>query len=283
MAWRRLTSIGGFIADSEGSDFRCTIGQAGWEDGAPVRAEIAEKAQQDGGWDATPYFGPRVITHVGEVDQGSRADALAVQDELLALRPATLHEYMVDDPYLGVRSATVRVTQSAVVEWVSPVRFRYTIGLTAPDPFKYGPPTFAQATLAGTVAGAGMTFPLAFPLDFGVPAGVTPGALSLSNAGTASYFPRLRIDGPVLNPVVTLTETGDQIRYSGSVLAGQWLDIDPARRRVLLNGLVSQRHLVTFTGNWLAVPVGGGSLSWTADTADPSATLSCWAFEGVYS
>ena len=123
---------------------------------------------------------------------------------------------------------------------------------------------------------------MAFPLDFGVPAGVTPGALSLTNDGTASYYPRLRIDGPVPNPVVSLAETGDQIAYSGTVAAGQWLDIDCSRRRVLLNGQVSVRHLVSAVGNWCAVPIGGGSLSWTADAADPAATLSAWAYEGAW-
>lgn len=124
---------------------------------------------------------------------------------------------------------------------------------------------------------------LQYPLDYGVPAGQTPGSISVGNTGTATYWPRLRIDGPVTNPVVTCNETGDQIRYTGSVLAGQWLDVDTTNRRVLLNGQVSVRRNVTSSGNWLAVPQGGASISWAADTVDPAAQLSVWSYEGAWS
>ena len=123
-----------------------------------------------------------------------------------------------------------------------------------------------------------------WPTDWGIPEGVTPGAVSVPNAGTAAYWPRLRIDGPVLNPVVTLMETGAWVRINGAILAGQWVDMDMANRRVLLQGQVSIRHWpVTFSGNWLAVPVGSGSITWTADTADPAALLHVFGHERAVS
>jgi hypothetical protein len=106
--------------------------------------------------------------------------------------------------------------------------------------------------------------------------------VSLENAGTASYHPRLRIDGMVANPVVQMVETGAWVRFYGTVAAGQWLDFDLGRRRVLLNGQVSQRNRVTFGGDWLAVPVGGGTVSWTADSYDSSHELSVWGYEGAW-
>ena len=159
----------------------------------------------------------------------------------------------------------------------------WSVTLAAPDPLLYGPPTYGSAGLASATPGAGLLYPLAYPLDYGLPPGVTPGAVSVPNAGTAAYWPRLRIDGPVLNPVVTLVESGAWVRYNGSLLAGQWLDWDMANRRVLLQGQVSVRQRVTSSGNWLAVPVGGGSVVWTADTADPAALLSVWGFERAVS
>ncbi len=83
-------------------------------------------------------------------------------------------------------------------------------------------------------------------------------------------------------PVVSLVETGDWIRYGGDVLAGQWLDVDCGNRRVLLSGQVSVRQRVSSSGSWLAVPPGGGSVSWTADAADPGASLGVWAYEGAW-
>jgi hypothetical protein len=113
---------------------------------------------------------------------------------------------------------------------------------------------------------------------------VTPGSVSVPNAGTAAYWPTARIDGPVINPRVTLNETGDWVRVARSVAAGQWLEVDFANRRVLLNGIptLSMASVTTFSGRWLAVPVGGGSISWAADSADPAALLTINGFEGAY-
>lgn len=282
--WRRAVAIGDFVADSDGSDFRATQSLAGWEDSAPVRVDIQDRSQQDGGWDAMGNYGARIISHEGVVEQPSRAEALVVLDALQALAPHTTHEFLVDDPNIGVRSATVRVMQGAAVEWAAPHRFRYTIQLVAPDPLKYGPAVFATTTLAASAGGTGLVFPLAFPLDFGVPPGVTPGAIALANAGSASYFPRLRIDGPVTNPVVMLVETGDFVRFNGTVAAGQHLDINwgVPRRVTIGDNPVSMRHKVTYSGNWLAVPAGGGSLTWSADSFGDGHQLSAWGYEGAW-
>jgi len=276
-------AIGSFVADNDSaSDFRVTANVKGWADAPEVRSGIASKAQQDGGWDASGYFDSRSVTVEGAVVQPTAADAADVADSLTALSLRSLHELVVDSDAVGPRSALVRVTQGAALEWVGDRAFTYAITVTAPDPLKYGPPTFTSTTLAGSAGGTGLTYPLTYPLSYGLAPGVTPGAATVPNAGTAAYWPRLRIDGPVPNPRVTLVETGDSIRYAGTLAAGQWLDIDCANRRVLLNGQVSVRHLVSSSGSWLAIPVGGGSVSWTADAADPNAELSVWGYEGAW-
>lgn len=282
VAWPNRVSIGDFVGDLDGSDWRGTLSMAGWTDAPSVRPSIADRAQQDGGWDASGFYGARVVTISGTVDQTTAAAAKAVADSLTALSPRSSHELIVDHSAIGPRSAMVRVSKGAVLEWSGPNRFRYTIELTAPDPLKYGAPAIGSTSLASTAGGTGRTWPRVWPTDYGVPAGVTPGAVAVANAGTATYWTRLRIDGPVPNPTVTLVETGDWIKYTGTVAAGQWLDVDTANRRVLLNGQVSVRHLVSDSGNWLGVPPGGGSIRISADAADPAASLSVWSYEGAW-
>jgi Phage tail protein len=275
-------SIGGFVADITAYP-RITCTLKGWTDGAPVAPGMVDKAQQDGGWDGTGFLRPRAVTLSGDVLAASRADALSVADELTSLIPQASYQLTVeDDPAVGARSAMVRVTTAPVMSWRSAVSFAYEVTVTAPDPLKYGAPTFASTTLAVTGGGTGLTYPLAYPLDYGQVPGVIPGAVSLANDGTAAYWPRLRIDGPVPNPTISLVETGDWVHFEGTVGAGQWLDIDCANRRVLLNGQVSVRAAVSSSGSWLAVPPGGGSVSWTADAADPAATLSVWGYQGAW-
>ena len=286
--WPNRVAVGGFVADVDSSgDFRIVTKLTGWEDSAPVRASGEPKSQQDGDWDAAPFLGSRVVGIEGAVSQDSPAAALAVADELTGLQVGQVYTFTVDNEAIGPRSAAVRIEVGAVLEWLDDLAFTYTMQVKAADPRKYGPETFASTPLSNAAGGTGLLYPLAFPLDYGVAPGVTPGAITLSNAGTAAYWPRLRIDGPVPNPTVTLVETGDTLRFNGTVAAGQWLDIDTANRRVLLRGSqdspgVSQRHLVSASGRWLAIPVGGGSLRWTADAADPAASLSAWGYEGAW-
>lgn len=245
-----------------------------------LRRQRDSRSQQDGDWPSMGHAQGRDVTVGGQIVYSSVYDATLERRQMLALGGAGLSELIVQDA-LGSLSAMVEI-DSLVLSPVRDAMVSFTFGLHSPDPLLYGPPTFASTTLASTAAGTGLTYPLAYPLDYGVPAGVTPGALTLPNAGTAAYWPVLRIDGPVPSPAVTLVETGDTIRVGVDVAAGQWLDIDCANRRILLNGVLSVRTHVTYSGSWLAVPVGGGSLTWTADAADPAAMLSAWGHESAW-
>lgn len=276
-------AVGSFVADADGDgDFRVVEKLSGWWDGAQARSALTARAQQDGAWDATGLSGARVISVEGFVARGTATDAASTAAELTSLHPRSAYDFVVDSDAVGTMSSTVRVTGAPVVDWVDDFSFTYTVQVTAPDPLKYGPEAYASTGLSG-VAGTGFQWPLAWPLNWGVPAGQTPGSIPVPNAGTAAYWPTIRIDGPVDTPVITLNETGDWVRFGGTLLAGQYLDIDCASRRVLLNGQVSQAPKVTFSGRFLAVPVGGGSLSWNANSADPAALLSVTAREGAWS
>lgn len=251
----------------------------GWY-GRTTRRDLQDKAQQDGAWPSTGHdTAPQIIVR-GVALFSDAATCKQAARTLTVAGGNGLTEMMVEDS-LGALTRMVEL-DGCTVSPVNQLEFGWSLQVTAPDPLLYGPPTFDSTTLASTAAGAGLTYPLTYPLDYGVAPGVTPGAVTLSNEGTHAYWPRLRIDGPVPNPVVTLVETGDWIRYGGTVLAGQWLDVDCANRRVLLNGQVSVRQAVTSAGSWLAVPVGGGSVSWTADAADPAASLGVWGYQGAW-
>lgn len=246
-----------------------------------VRRTRTSRGTQDGDWPSQGQNAGRDITVSGQVEYGTDAATAALERrQMVALGGKGLAGFVVEDA-LGPLSALVEVDSIAC----TPIRdglISWAMALHAPDPLVYGPALFASTGLGAAAGGAGLVFPMAFPLDFGLAPGVTPGSLILPNAGTATYWPRLRIDGPTVNPVVTLNETGDTVRYGGTLAAGQYLDIDLGNRKVLLQGLVSVMPAVTFTGNWLGVPEGGGSLSWSADTADPAALLSAWFYESAW-
>jgi len=282
--WPNVVTLGGVLLDvDDGTSFRVVGDIPGWDDAPDIRDGLTSKTQQDGAWDGTGFYDARVVNLTGLVDEASPQAAYGVQRALSALRPQSVHELVVVNAAIGTLSAMVRVAVGVKLAWIGDCAFEYTLTVTALDALKYGPQTFATATLSTATPGAGKVYPVAYPVDYGIAPGVTPGAVLVANDGTASYWPRLRILGPVVNPVVTLVESGAWVRYTGSLLAGQWLDIDLANRRVLLQGQVSVRQKVSSGGDWLAVSPGGGSVTWSADTADPAALLSVWSYEGSWS
>jgi hypothetical protein len=262
--------------DAAGGLWRVT-GLKGWYDGAQDRHDRLSKAQQDGSWPSTGHSDDIPISVSGTA---RFADPVAAKLAARQFRTVGGHgttEMVVIDAAGALSAGVERDGKS--VDWVNHFMFTWSLLLTATDPLFYGAPTYATATLSTSTPGAGKVYPVAYPLDYGIAPGVTPGAVSVANAGTAAYWPRLRTDGPVLNPVVSLVESGAWVRYTGSLLAGQWLDWDLANRRVLLQGQVSVRQSVSSAGDWLSVPPGGGSVTWSADTADPAALLSVWGYE----
>lgn len=290
MGWRRAVSVGPFLADSDGGDFRVTTNLTGWYGNTNIKGAVTDRAQQDGGLDGSGLSGPRLISLTGRVEQSSRSAALAVADEISALTPHESYEFIVDEPATGPRSATVRLTGLGDLEWASPSGFTYSMQLTAPDMLKYGPAWFGTATLASTAAGAGRLWPRVWPRDWGVPAGVTPGAISVPNAGTAPYWTKIRIDGPVTNPVIRAQETGDSIRLiqpdgeDVTITSGQWFDLDTGQRHVTFGANANDvRYLADVSGAWLAVPPGGVTLTFEADAGTSETTLTVFGYEGAWS
>jgi len=257
----------------------------GWHDGPPMRTARPQKAQQAGSWGATGHAGERIMTFRGKALAASTAAMEAAARRLAAVLASGGMGELVGSSDYGTLSASVTLEDAPQFDPLTDRIGAWQLTLAAPDPLLYGPPTYGSASLASSTPGAGRVWPREWPTDWGIAPGTTPGAVSPApaNAGTAAYWPRLRIDGPVLNPVVTLMETGAWVRYNGELLAGQWLDWDMANRRVLLQGQVSVREKVTSSGNWLAIPVSGASITWTADTADPAALLSVWGYERAVS
>ncbi|GAA2037335.1 hypothetical protein GCM10009740_31380 [Terrabacter terrae] len=247
-----------------------------------LRRNRQPRAGQSGNWPSAGNIDGKTVTIKGQAIYPTAAGAARERRLVMALGGRDLSELTIEDA-AGQLTAFVE-TDAIDVKPVRDTMLTFTITVHAPDATLYGPQAFAQAPFASTSAGAGLTYPLTYPLDYGVPAGVTPGSVTVANDGTTAYWPRVRIDGPVTNPAVSLVETGDTIRYRGTVPAGQHLDLDcPNRRATIGDNPASVRRWVSAVGNWLAVPPGGASIAATADSAGPAASFSVWSYEGACS
>jgi hypothetical protein len=113
----------------------------------------------------------------------------------------------------------------------------------------------------------GLTVP--FTVPFVIDAVVTSGRATITNSGTARTGLVLRIDGPVVQPRVTLD--GQVLRFNGTLTAGQWLDIDTKARTAYLQGTVSRRGAVS--GEWFLLQPGSSEIAFDAAAYDAAATL----------
>jgi hypothetical protein len=101
---------------------------------------------------------------------------------------------------------------------------RTAIELVAPDPTFYDP-TAHVVTITNTSFGSGMPVPLPVPFSVG------PSTMSVSQAiaydGDWLTYPVLRLIGPLTDPVVRNTTTGEILDFTGATInAGDFWDID---------------------------------------------------------
>lgn len=117
----------------------------------------------------------------------------------------------------------------------------------APDPRRYSADLTSQSTGLPVQQG-GLTFPATFPAT--IDGTLVSGRLSLTNSGLAPAPLTLRIDGPVVNPIVLIRRPDrvvQSIEFTVTLLAGQFLQITTSNHLALINGLAqsNQRGQVT--------------------------------------
>lgn len=254
-------------------------GLTGWH-AVNKRRDRQEKVGQSGAFVSAGQTASLPVTIHGRAVYPTAEAAATERRELLALASDEAPLTVVDATGEGTRLVE---TDTLVVSPVMDRQITFDIVVTATDPLLYGPAWFGSTTLAGSAVGTGRVWSRVWPRDWGVPAGVTPGAITVPNAGLAPYWTRLRIDGPVTSPVVRCVETGDWVKVDATIVASQWVDVDSGERHVTYGANADDlRYLTDAGGGWLAVPPGGATFTFEADSADPAASLTVYGFEGAW-
>lgn len=144
------------------------------------------------------------------------------------------------------------------------------IEFAASDPRIYD--NAEQTASVGIEAGSGgLEFPLEFPIVFGT-AG-TSNTIDAVNAGTFESRPLARIDGPATNPSIENLTTGQLLRFTGDIPAGDYLAVDFAERTVLLNGTASRYSWVNDPDQWWTLVPGTNEVRFSAASSAGGALL----------
>jgi hypothetical protein len=259
--------------DDAGVEWRLTDVQ-GWfgRAGVGVRTARDDRPGRHGQLRGPAYRTERVIS-LGGVARAPDATTLDVAGDLFAAicdNDDVLHTLVGTDASGIAKQAAVELNAESKFEHQTDTVAAWQLQFAAPDPLRYAvTPSTGNCGLATT--SGGLAFPLTFPLDFGPGAG--GGTLLLLNAGNTTTWPVWTITGPVTNPVILNTATGERLALSLTIDAGQQLTLDTDARTVILQGVASRRGSLAATSTWFPLKKGATAVAFQAASYDPAVSL----------
>lgn len=292
-------AIGSWAAGSAGFDvvdingtawgFR-TGGTSGIFDGPPVTINHTNYPNEDGGFRSQNFRPPKTYVFNGWAAGSTLAGAIASRRSFVGMLGGGGQQVMTVTDMDGlVLTATIEI---ADVPKTTPgqMQFDWQLTVVANDPYMYGVPVVYNTGLPSAASGIDWTGAGAGGIDWtgGSLGGITWGSVSsngiitMINSGTQKAWPTFTITagagGPLTNPAVVNSATGETLFYTGTLNVGDTLVItsNPRKRSVLLNG-TSYARLLTISqffsianGATVTVQFQGSS---AATTAQLSAAL----------
>lgn len=148
-----------------------------------------------------------------------------------------------------------------------------TFQLFATDPRIYDNAESFRILTLPAASGTGLTWPLTWPLSWGI---AQSDSQFITNDGNFDAPVSIRIDGPVLNPRIENLTLGKTIELDIDVAVGDYLDIDPDARTVLLNGTASRYSSLTQASQWWLLEPGPNEVRFRAATATAATMTLTW-------
>lgn len=220
-------------------------------DGADVRENAADIVEGDGGIHDNFYAGRRSVVFSGLI--WPEPDMEAVNRRINALLRATnalREDGIVRWQESGEdfqRRLTWRRQQKPAITGRRPKAFQ--VALVSADHRIFSDEEHSLSVLGTAGEENGFGFNLGFDLSFG--GGGVVGQLLIDNAGDAYTPPRLKVSGPVTNPIISNVTTGEEIRLIYTLAEGEYLEIDTRSDdvAVLLNGVTDRYSALDFVNS----------------------------------
>lgn len=227
------------------------------------------RAWFDGSYETRGRYSSRTFTLAGSFIPRSPKDVAGARDRLIRAVNLCHHGgwFMTHETLDGARQ-----TKGAKV-WLAgqPLiatngangKTDFSIALRAPDSLKYGikdakPPGYNSNRLLTTSSSyPERPYPKSYPWKY--PDAVFGSTnVTLFNEGNASSWPIIRLAGPTNGAVNVFNEnTGQQLRITRKLYAGEILEIDCFTRQVTLNGQGNFRFYLDIDVDWLMLQPGG--------------------------
>jgi hypothetical protein len=234
----------------------------------PVRLSSFNLAGQDFGRHVASFYGIRRYA----LDILVIGDSIADFAERRKAIHAAFHRLLEEQPVAFTLTDGSEVTLISVFVSIDfalkagqPTAAQAHVELEAAYPFF----TAAEASLViltlGTTGGG--TVPATVPMALNADA--LSSAIA-ANPGNAVAQPRLRLNGPITNPTVRNLSTGQELRFTITLGAGEYLDVDIQARTVVDQS--GTNRFATASGDWWGLEPGDNVLALLADSNDPTST-----------
>jgi hypothetical protein len=127
-------------------------------------------------------------------------------------------------------------------------------------------------------AALGRTYNKTFNYTYG--GGSSSVTTTINNIGWATTYPTITIQGPITNPVIGNTTTGNTLNFTGTYSALDVLEIDLYNQLITLNGVAARNLLVS--GTWFAAPPGNSNFFFTGTSTLAGTTQATVSWYSAY-
>ena len=222
-----------------------------------LRVQDSDRGYQDGMFSGRDFFSGRTITVTIQILSGN---GLTAQANYNLLRAALQPQQTGTTPLQFQLSAgeNLQFINARVRKAISTIDPDYTYGkikaqfdFFCPD-FRYYDNTTQTATMAVTQP-LGRIYNRTYNLTFG--GGSQTQTATITNNGDTTTYPIITIYGPITNPVVGSTTSGQNLSFNYTMIQSDIISIDLQNKTVLLNGNPA-RNLLLGSSQWFAAPPG---------------------------
>jgi hypothetical protein len=261
----------------------------GWRSGAAPRPARSDRATASGQFRRPNYRTGLVVSWQGHCFAPTAMARAQAERKLATIGadPQSLFEVRGTDS-VGTLFSLMEMDAALLIEPLSLTDFGFSFQFASPDPRRYVPDTTIGGT-TGLVSGSGgLDWSTGGGLNWSTGGGLnwgtvgSTGLITFVNTGTAATDPVFTLSSPtgtLVNPVITMQSTGKQLRYNGTLNAGDTLVITTSafNRSVILNGSTDVRVRMNIA-QWFQIPVGTSTIVFTADNVNAAATLTGSAY-----
>lgn len=229
-----------------------------------IRNQDDNRGYNDGMFSGRDFLAGRTISIIfqtfGNINGSAQTNYNTIQSVLLPQTSGTTPLYFklpnspTQEQFINARVRALRTTLDP----------NYTYGMITsqveffcPNPVYYN--NNLQTAVMAISPALGRTYNKTFDYTYG--GGSATVTTTIQNIGWTTTYPTITITGPITNPIVGNSTTGNTMYFTGTYSSSDVLVIDLYNKLITLNGQAARNLLIS--GTWFGAPPGNSEFFFT--------------------